>query len=63
MRQVRVHRQREFLDLLEPGPVLTPATRQALIPMIAALLLETAMSEAKTTLVMYTERYDEQDRA
>ncbi len=58
--------QRELLELLEPGPALTPAMRRAVIPILAALLLEAV---AKSTEDMAdgtaTEKGagDEQDRA
>ncbi len=35
-------RQGELLELLEPGPALTPTMRGAVILMLAALLLEVA---------------------
>ena len=35
------HRE-SLLALLEPAPAMTPAMREALVPMLAALLLEAA---------------------
>ena len=37
-------RQGNLLEQLEPGATLTPAMREAAIPMLAALLLEVATS-------------------
>ena len=62
MKRKRIQRQGGLLALLEPEPVLTPATRQMLVPMIAALLLEVATAEAKATQETMTERGDDQDR-
>ena len=58
-------RQSDLLELLEPGPALTPAMRTAVIPMLATLLIEVAtnpptnMLDGRTTS---TEAGDEQDR-
>ena len=35
-------RQGELLTLMDPNPVLSPELRKALVPMMAALLLEAA---------------------
>jgi hypothetical protein len=42
MGRARTARQGDFLGLMEPGPTLAPAMRAALIPLMAALLLEAA---------------------
>ena len=63
MKRKRILRQGGLLALLEPEPALTPATRQMLVPVIAALLVEVARAEAKTIPQTMTERGDEQDRA
>ena len=63
MKRKRYQRQGGLLALLEPEPVLTPATQQMLVPMIAALLAEVATAEAKTNSETMAERDDEQDRA
>ena len=58
-------RQGELLELLEPGPALTPAMRRAVIPMLAALLLEAATNPTENMLGGTTtakEAGDEQDR-
>jgi len=44
-------RQRDLLTLLDPGPVLTPAMKEILIPMIARLLLE-AIAEPAADITM-----------
>ena len=40
--------QDDLLRILDPGPVLTPAMREALIPLLAALLLEASVEEDAT---------------
>ena len=50
--------QGDLLRLLDPGPVLTPAMREALIPMLAALLLEAGAEDVATDSVEQ-ERDDE----
>ena len=58
-------RQGDLLERLEPGPTLTPAVRQAVIPMLAALLLEAATTSTEEMAeVTATDREadDEQDR-
>ena len=62
MKRKRIQRQGGLLALLEPERVLTPATRQTVISMIAALLLEVATAEAKTMPETMAEKDDEQDR-
>ena len=56
--------QGDLLRLLDPGPVLTPAMREALIPMLAALLLEAGAqgTEDVVTETADRERGDEQNR-
>ena len=49
-------RQRDLLALLDPGPALTPATREALIPMIARLLLEAIAEPASDVTMEVTDR-------
>jgi hypothetical protein len=61
MGRARTARQGDFLGLMEPGPTLAPAMRAALIPLMAALLLEAAAElriEADER-----EAGDDQDRA
>ena len=58
-------RQGDLLELLEPGPALTPAMRTAVIPMLAALLLEAAANPTESVLdgtTPSTEAGDDQDR-
>ena len=58
-------RQSDLLELLEPGPALTPAMRTAVIPMLAALLLEAATSPTQNMMdgtTTSTGAGDEQDR-
>ena len=58
-------RQGDLLERLEPGPIVTPAMRQAVIPMLAALLLEAATNPTEEMAeVSATDREagDEQDR-
>jgi len=59
MGRVQTARQGDFLALMEPGPTLAPAVRAALIPLLAALLLE-ATAELRTGAAR--EAGDEQDR-
>lgn len=54
--------QGDLLRLLDPGPVLTAAMRQELIPLLAALLLEAGTQELATTATADKELGDEQDR-
>ena len=56
--------QGDLLRLLDPGPVLTPAMGEALIPMLAALLLEAGAQGAEdvVTETADRERGDEQNR-
>ena len=53
--------QGDLLELLEPGPALTPAMRTAVIPMLAALLLE-ALPNPQDGTTPSTEADDDQDR-
>ena len=62
MKRKRIQRQGGLLALMEPERVPTPATRQTVISMIAALLLEVATAEAKTIAQTVAEGDDEQDR-
>ena len=58
-------RQHDLLELLEPGPALTPAMRTAVIPMLATLLLEAATNPTTNMLdgtTTSTEAGDEQNR-
>lgn len=58
-------RQGDLLELLEPGPALTPAMRTAVIPMLAALLLEAATNPTESELdgtTPSTEAGNDQDR-
>ena len=66
MGRTKVMRRGELLTQMEPGPTLTTKTRDALLPLVATLLLEaaampTTMTEA--TEARETEGGDEQDRA
>lgn len=56
--------QGDLLRQLDPGPVLTPAIREALIPMMAVLLLEAVREDAAdpATRAADKERDHEQDR-
>ena len=59
-------RQGNLLDQLEPGPTLTPAMREAVIPILAALLLEAATNPTEDMAdgtATEKEAGDEQDRA
>lgn len=59
-------RQGDLLEPLEPGPTLTPAMRGAVIPLVAALLLQAATNPTQETAdVTATDKEagDEQDRA
>ena len=53
--------QGDLLRLLDPGPVLTPAMRQELIPLLAALLLEAGAQDIATATAD-KEVGDDQDR-
>ena len=58
-------RQSDLLELLEPEPALTPEMRTAVIPMLAALLLEAATSLTQNMMdetTTSTGAGDEQDR-
>ena len=58
-------RQGDLLERLEPGPILTPAMRQAAMPLVAALLLEAAANltqEMASVTATDREADDEQDR-
>ena len=59
-------RQGDLLEPLEPCPTLTPAMRRAVIPMLAALLLEATTNptvEMAGGVATDKEASDEQDRA
>ncbi len=58
-------RQGDLLERLEPGPMLTPAMRRAVIPMLAALLLEATTNSTEGMAdgtAREKEAGDEQDR-
>lgn len=62
-----MERQGSLLALLEPAPAVTPAMRETLVPMLAALLLEAAgarggEAEADAAEATGTGGRDEQDR-
>jgi hypothetical protein len=67
MRQMRVRGQGDLLALLEPAPTLPATARAALVPMVAALLLEAVAAEIQGTdgreAVTEREGRDAQDRA
>jgi hypothetical protein len=67
MGKVRVRGQGDLLALLEPVPTLPATARAALVPMVAALLLEAVAAESLGTegreAVTGRERCDAQDRA
>lgn len=65
MGKMRFRGQGDLLALLEPVPTLPATTRAALVPLVAALLLEAADSESATNFAVISEREgrDEQDRA
>ena len=44
----RIRHQRDLLKLLEPGPVLTQEMLKAVVPLLAALLLEVVEAEAQS---------------
>ncbi len=50
MERVRRMRQGSFLALMEPGPAISPSTRATLVPLLAALLLETIAAEQQCGL-------------
>lgn len=52
--------QGDLLRLLDPGPVLTPAMQEMLLPMLATLLLEAGTGTEPETADK--ERDNEQDR-
>ena len=59
-------RQGDLLESLEPGQTLTPAMRRAVVPMLAALLLEAATNPAvdrADRTATGKEAGDEQNRA
>ena len=62
MGRARTSRQGDFLALMEPGPAMAPATREALITLMAALLLEAAEAELRVE-AGEREAGDDQDRA
>ena len=62
MGRARTARQGDFLGLMEPGPTLAPTMRAALIPLMAALLLEAAEAELQIE-AGEREADDDQDRA
>jgi hypothetical protein len=63
-RAQRLRRQAGLLALMEPGPTLPTAARTAVIPLLAALLLEAVEAEAGTPAegAPATGGRDEQDR-
>ena len=67
MGKVRVRGQGDLLALLEPVPKLPASARVALVPMVAALLLEAVAAESPGTdgreAVTEREGCDAQDRA
>lgn len=67
MGKVRVRGQGDLLALLEPLPTLPAAARAALVPIVAALLLEAVTAESLGTegreAVTEREGCDAQDRA
>jgi len=67
MGQVRVRGQGDLLALMEPVPTLPATARAALVPLMAALLLEAVAAESAGTdgreAVTEREGRDEQDRA
>jgi len=67
MGKVRVRSQGDLLALLEPVPTLPANARAALVPMVAALLLEAVAAESPGTdgrqAVTEREGCDAQDRA
>ena len=67
MGQVQVRRQWDLLALMEPGPALPGAARAALVPLMAALLLEAVEAERARAggpgTVVEREGRDGQDRA
>lgn len=64
MVQARRLRQRDLLALMEPGPKLPTAARTAVVPLLAALLLEMVEAETKARAdgSATTGGRDEQDR-
>jgi len=66
MRQMRVRGQGDLLALLEPVPTLPATARAALVPMVAALLVEAVAAESQGTdaceAVTEREGRDAQDR-
>jgi hypothetical protein len=65
MGQMRFRGQGDLLALMEPVPTLPATARVALVPLVAALLLEAAESARATNCKVIAEREgrDEQDRA
>ncbi len=65
MGQMRFRGQGDLLALLEPVPTLPATARAALVPLMAALLLEAADSASATNCEVVAEREgrDEQGRA
>lgn len=64
MVQARQLRQGDLLALMEPGPALPTAARTAVVPLLAALLLEMVEAEtmARADAAAMTGGRDEQDR-
>ena len=59
-------RQGDLLEPLEPGPTMTPSMRRAVVPMLAALLLEAVTNptvDRADTMATGKEAGDEQDRS
>jgi hypothetical protein len=61
MGRAQTARQRDFLALMKPGPTLSPALRAAMMPLMAALLLEAMVAGPGTGAEK--EASDDQDRA
>lgn len=61
MGRAQIARQGDFLAEMEPGPTLSPALRAAMMPLMAALLLD-AMGGSGTGAEK-REASDDQDRA
>ena len=64
--RMQVVRHGGLLKLMEPGPAITPKTRETVLPLMATLLLEAAATSPTVTKVAEargTEDGDEQDRA
>jgi len=64
--RMQVARQGGLLRLMEPGPAITPKTRETVLTLVATLLLEAGATPAPVTEVTEArgmESDDEQDRA